>query len=289
MVKKKNLLVTGSKGQLGTCLRKLSYETKQYNFIFADKKQLDISKFKLVENFIEKHKINIIINCAAYTNVEKAEKKKELANLVNHISVENLAKICNKNNIQLIHISTDFVFDGKKSSPYNEIDTPNPINYYGLTKLKGENKMMEYNLINSVIIRTSWLYSDSKNNFVTKIYNQIKKNSDITTVDDEIGSPTNSMELANLILTLLPKLTNDKVEIYHFSNLGSCSRYNFANEIKKIINGTSSVSKVNITNSKVNRPKYSVLDSSKLIDEFDVEIEGWRKSLSNHLLTKKEN
>ena len=212
---------------------------------------------------------------------------KELANLVNNTSVDNLSKICKNNNIQLIHLSTDFVFDGSKILPYNESDTPNPINYYGLTKLLGENKMIGYNLTKSVIIRTSWLYSDCGNNFVSKIVEKINNHEDINVVDNQIGSPTNAIDLAILILNIIPKLNNENIEIYHFSNLGFCSRYDFSVKINEIIEGKSSINIENNLDSIAKRPKYSVLDSNKLMEKFDVKISRWQDSLSNHLYSMK--
>ena len=283
MVNKKNILVTGSDGQLGNSIRTISNQYANYNIFFTNKEQLDISQFSLVKKFINENNIKIVINCAAYTNVDLAEKNQDQADLINHISVDNLANICSKKNIQLIHISTDFVFDGLKNSPYNEADIPNPINYYGLSKLKGEKKMMRYKLNKSVIIRTSWLYSHSNNNFVAKIMDKVNNQLDINVVDNQVGSPTNAIDLANLILNLIPKLNNNEVEIYHFSNLGFCTRYDFANKINKIINGKSSISSENVIYTRVKRPKYSVLDSNKLISEFDIKIKNWKNSLTNHL------
>tara|TARA_Y100000588_G_C14271882_1_gene932678 strand:+ start:1628 stop:2515 length:888 start_codon:yes stop_codon:yes gene_type:complete len=283
MVKKKNILVTGSDGQLGNSIKKISNQYDMYNFYFANKHTLNISNIDLVENFVKNYNIDIIINCAAFTNVEESEIKKELADLINNTSVDNLAKICNKNHIQLIHFSTDFVFDGMKNSPYNENDIPNPINYYGLTKLNGEKKMMSYNLDKSIIIRTSWLYSESKNNFVSKILNKINNYENINVVNDEIGSPTNAIDLSELILTIIPMLKNHKTEIFHFSNLGFCSRYDFSKEINKIVNGKSFINSGNILNTMAIRPKYSVLDSTKIINQFDIKIKRWEKSLLDHL------
>jgi len=284
MVEKKNILVTGSDGQLGNSIRKISDVYDIYNFIFTNKDQLDISEFSLVEKLIKEYKINIIINCAAYTRVEQAENNKELADLINHISVDNLANICSQKNIQLIHISTDFIFDGMKNYPYNENDIPNPINFYGLTKLNGEKKMMSYNLHKSIIIRTSWLYSDSNNNFVSKILDKINNHMDIKVVDNEVGSPTNSMDLAITILNIIPKLKNDTTELYHFSNIGSCSRNDLANEINRIVKGKSSIQSKNISNSNLKRPNYSVLNSNKIIQKFDLKIKDWKNSLSDHLI-----
>tara|TARA_B100001250_G_scaffold149451_1_gene128006 strand:+ start:1847 stop:2734 length:888 start_codon:yes stop_codon:yes gene_type:complete len=287
MVDKKNILVTGSDGQLGKSIKRISNQYDNYNFIFTNKDQLNISEFSLINKIINENSIKIVINCAAYTNVEEAENNKELADLINHVSVDNLANICSEKNIQLVHISTDFVFDGMKKSPYNENDIPNPINYYGLSKLNGENKMMSYNLNKSIVIRTSWLYSDSENNFVSKILKKINNYENINVVNDEIGSPTNVVDLAELILCVIPMLKNDKTEIYHFSNSGFCSRYNFSNEINKIVNGKSYIISENILKSKTIRPKYSVLDSTKIINEFDIKIKNWKKSLSDHLSSTK--
>ena len=283
MVDRINILVTGSNGQLGNSIKSIANLFHEYNIHFKNKYQLDISKFNLIDNYIDENRINIIINCAAYTNVVEAENKKYLADLINHISVDNLAKICNKKNVQLIHFSTDFVFDGLKNSPYNEKDIPNPINFYGLTKLNGEKKMMSYNLDKSIIVRTSWLYSEGKNNFVSKILNKINSHRNINVVDNEIGSPTNVNDLAKVILSIIPKLNNDKIEIYHFSNMGFCSRYDFVTKINEIVNGKSSISLKNISNTNIKRPKYSVLDSNKLISEFDIKGKHWKDSLSDHL------
>ena len=283
MADKKNILVTGSDGQLGNSIRKISIEFEMYNFHFTNKNQLDISKFNLVKRYIENNNINILINCAAYTNVALAENNKDQADLINNLSVDNLAKICSERNIQLIHISTDFVFDGLKNDPYNEKDIPNPINFYGLSKLNGEKNMMSYNLKNSVIIRTSWLYSEIKDNFVSKILDKIHHQKSINVVVNEIGSPTNAEDLAIMILSIIIELKNDKTEIFHFSNIGFCSRYDLANEINRIVNGKSSIKSESVSESMVKRPKYSVLDSKKIINKYDIKIDDWKHSLSDHL------
>ncbi len=283
MADKISILVTGSDGQLGNSIKRNSNEYSIYNFHFTNKNELDITNNNLIQEYIEKNKINIIINCAAFTNVEEAEKKRELADLINHVSVDNLAKICSEQNIQLIHISTDFIFDGLKDYPYNEMDIPNPINFYGLTKLNGELKMLSYNLDKSIIIRTSWLYSESKNNFVSRILDKINHQNYINVVENEIGSPTNVNDLAKVILSIIPKLKNDKTEIFHFSNIGFCSRYDFATEINKIVNGKSSIKSESVSESMVKRPKYSVLDSKKIISKYDIKIYDWKHSLSDHL------
>ena len=230
MVNRKNILVTGSKGQLGSSIKEIS-TNHPYYFYFKDKSDLDITNFSLIENFLKDNNIDTLINCAAYTDVLNADKNKFFSEKVNHIGADNLAKLCYKFNIQLIHISTDYVFDGHNNYPYKESNSTNPLNYYGISKLKGEKKILSYNLKKSVIIRTSWLYSKFNNNFVSKILDNLDKNQEILVVEDEIGSPTNALDLAKIILEIIPKLSNSKTEIYHFSNLGLCSRFEFAKKI----------------------------------------------------------
>jgi len=282
MVNKFNILVTGSSGQLGNELKKISSEFNEYKFIFMGKNKLDISNSQLIENTIQKNKIDIIINCAAYTDVKKAEENRELANLVNNLSVDNLAKICFKEDIKLIHISTDYVFDGIKKCEYTEADIPNPINFYGLSKLNGEISMLKYDLKQSIIIRTSWLYSELDNNFVSKIYSKIKSKNNINVIENEFGSPTNAKDLALAILQIIPKLKNIETEIYHYSNMGICSRLDLANAVNLIVNGKSNIISTNILESKLKRPKFSALNNSKFKNKFDIEIKNWKESLNDH-------
>ena len=194
----RNILVTGSNGQLGLSLKELS---SQYGYIckFKSKKELDINNTRQIKNIIINEKIDIIINCAAYTDVKNAERDRKKANIINNLAVEKLVKQCCKHETQLIHISTDYVFDGNQQHPYTETSSTNPLNYYGLTKLKGENKILNSKLYKSIIIRTSWLYSISENNFVSEILKKISKSENFSVVDNEIGSPTNSLDLAKVI------------------------------------------------------------------------------------------
>ena len=191
--------MTGANGQLGSTLKDVSINYN-HNYFFREKNELDITNFFVLENFLKKNNINTLINCAAYTNVNESETNKDLSNNVNHYAVENIAKLCFKFGIQLIHISTDYVFDGLKKYPYNETDKTNPINYYGKTKLDAERKILSYDLNKSVIIRTSWLYSKLDNNFVNKILNKLNNKKEIFVVDEEIGSPTNAIDLAETII-----------------------------------------------------------------------------------------
>ena len=204
-----NILITGSDGQLGSTLKKITTDNKN-NYFFKNKQELDISDESLFNELIIKHSINFIINCAAYTDVEKCLLNKKKSEEINSISVGKIAKICKEKNIKLIHISTDFVFDGFSTIPYKESDITRPINDYGRSKLKGENRILNYKLRDSIILRTSWLYSESKNNFVTKILEKIKNNEEIKVTKKEIGSPTYVLDLANAILKIIPLLKNKK-------------------------------------------------------------------------------
>ncbi|MAD12600.1 MAG: dTDP-4-dehydrorhamnose reductase [Flavobacteriaceae bacterium] len=286
MVNKKNILVTGANGQLGICLNEIS-NSYNHNFFFKGKEDLDITNFIIFENFIRQNKINTIINCAAYTDVNTAEQKKDYSNIVNNIAVGNIAKLCDKFNMQLIHISTDYVFDGESNLPYNENNKTNPKNHYGKTKLDGENKILNQKLENSAIIRTSWLYSNAENNFVNKIILKLSNQKKIFVVEDEIGSPTNAHDLSKVIMEIIPRLSNSNTEIYHFSNLGFCSRYHLANIIRELVKGDCKIIPTKDKLSSINRPKFSALDSSKIIEDFQLKINSWESSLKTHL--KKNN
>ena len=277
-----NILVTGSEGQLGSELRAIAFRFTQYNLFFTNRLTLDITDYNAVKAFTETNKINAIINCAAYTSVDSAESKSKLADAVNHLAVSNLAKIAKQNNIKFIHISTDYVFDGNSQRPYNENDTPNPQSVYGQTKLDGELAMQKINPANSIIIRTSWLYSRHGNNFVKTMLKLAETKSEISVVSDQIGSPTSAADLAKAILTILPMVHNKTVEIFHYSNAGLCSWYDFALEIFRIKNIKTLVNAVKTSEFPmlVKRPTYSVLDKSKIKTRFDLEITPWKASLS---------
>ena len=280
-----NILITGSKGQLGIALQNIEQNYPKYNCFFTDKSVLDITKPKAVETFITTNKIKVIINCAAYTNVDKAEDEVNLATEINEVAVENLAIISKKFNVTLIHISTDYVFDGNSKKPYLETDVTNPQNKYGLTKLNGETALQSVNPKNSVIIRTSWLYSLHGNNFVKTMLRLFQNNKEVNVVSDQIGSPTNATDLAKIIFTIIPSIHNKGVEIYHYSNTGTCSWFQFAQEIAKITNSKCTVVPIlsKDFNSKVKRPKYSMLNTKKLQQTFHIEILSWQDSLKQCL------
>ena len=276
------ILITGSKGQLGSELRANTVKYKNFNFYFTDKTNLDITDYRSVVNFVKKRKFNVIINCAAYTKVEQAELEPCLAKHLNFTAVSNLAKVAKKNNIKLIHISTDYVFDGCNKKPYSENDLPNPQNIYGKTKYEGEIAIQKINPPKSIILRTSWLYSKKGDNFLKKILDLSNTSKDIKVVSDQFGSPTSTKDLAEAILEIIPKINNKNVEIYHYANEGYCSWFDFASaifEIKQL--------KVNLTEvkssqlkSKVVRPMYSILNKNKIKEAYNLKIPFWKDSLS---------
>jgi dTDP-4-dehydrorhamnose reductase len=285
---KRNILVTGGNGQLGSELKELAPAYANYHFIFTDVENLDICDHKVVATFIDENNINTIINCAAFTAVDKAEEQFELADKINHLAVVNFAQIAKDKNIQLVHISTDYVFDGTNHQPYIESDRPNPQSVYGQTKLNGELAMQQVNPKNSLIIRTSWVYSKYGNNFVKTMLRLGKERDELSIVVDQIGTPTHAADLAEAILTILPKIKNEVVEIFHYSNEGVCSWYDFANAIFEIseidLKVTPIESKAYPTPAE--RPFYSVLNKTKIKEKFDLDIPYWKKSLEKQILLK---
>ena len=276
--------ISGSNGQLGKEIQDSAKEYKNSKFEFFGR-ELDIcNKEVLEDHFINNSNYDYFINCAAYTDVEKAEEDQSTAFEVNAQSLKNIVELSNKYDFTLIHISTDFVFDGKKRSPYNEYDTTDPISIYGESKLKGEQFIID-NCKKYIIIRTSWLYSKYGNNFVKKIIEISKKNDQISVVLDEIGSPTNASDLAKDILFIAEQKLqrNSKMisELYHYANQGSVSRYEFAKEIVKTAEINCNINPVgsNYFNFKAKRPKNSILHLSKIIQEFDLDIRSWDVSL----------
>jgi len=284
MNNKYNILVTGSKGQLGSELESLS-SNYDYNFFFTPRDTLDISNQEDIKSFSKTNNITHIINCAAYTAVDKAEDEKELANAINHIAVKNIALISKELNISLIHISTDYVFDGTSHIPYKEDDTTNPNSIYGQTKLDGENVILEYNLNNSIIIRTSWVYSRFGNNFVKTMIRLGKQKDQLGVIFDQVGTPTYATDLAKTILDILPKIENKKVEIYNYSNEGTISWYDFAKEIMKMAKINCKINPIETFQypTPASRPHYSILNKAKIKKDFDITIPYWKDSLDKCL------
>ena len=284
-----NILITGSNGQLGNELRLVVGENDKINkYYFTDVDELDITNKKDVSEFIVANNIDIVVNCAAYTNVDKAEDDKERADLINHIGPKNLAEACRDKNGLLIHISTDYVFDGTKNTPYTETDETKPLGVYGETKLRGENA-----IINSgcdyVIIRTSWLYSSFGHNFLKTMQRLTAEKETLNVVFDQVGTPTYAGDLANVIYTIIQNNNNTDIrnQIYHFSNEGVCSWYDFAVAINEAFGHNCKVLPCHSDEfpSKVTRPSFSVLDKTKIKKALDIEVPYWRKSIENCLKT----
>ena len=275
------ILVTGSNGQLGSEIRVLEKNYPAYVFFFTDVTALDITNKVAVEKFVTNNKINSIINCAAYTAVDKAESEVEVADKINHLAVKAMAEIAKKYDCKLIHISTDYVFDGTSYKPYVEKDIPNPQSVYGQTKLDGELAMQKLNLKNAIIIRTSWVYSNFGNNFVKTMLRLGNERETLNVIQDQIGTPTNAADLAKVILEILPKIENKEVEMFHYSNEGVCSWYDFAETIFEIKGLGYKV--VPITTDEyptpAKRPFYSVLNKNKIKEKYKLSIPNWRHSI----------
>lgn len=274
------VLITGANGQLGRAIRKESQNFESLNFYYTDIEETDISSKESVGSAFEKYSPNIVVNCAAYTAVDRAEDEREKAYTLNAQAPANLAEQCKTKNIKLIHISTDYVFDGKGNTPYMETDKVNPLSVYGQSKLKGEELAMAYG--NTMVIRTSWLYSAYGNNFMKTILKYGNERPELRVVFDQTGTPTLANDLAIAILQIVQK--TDKLfvpEIFHFSNQGVCSWYDFAYEI--ITQAGFSTKIVPITTNeyptKAIRPQYSVLNKQKITNLLEVEIPHWRQSL----------
>lgn len=276
-----SILITGSNGQLGSEVRKESALFPYYNFIFTDIAELDITGARQVEQFFSKHNIDVVINCAGYTAVDRAEEEPDLAKLINYEAVANLVQACKKYDVYLVHISTDYVFDGKNHRPYREDDRPNPASTYGKSKLAGEEAVMSC-LVKGMIIRTSWLYSSFGGNFVKTILKKGAEKGKLDVVDDQVGCPTYARDLAVTILKILPKaLSTHQFEIYHYSNEGECSWYEFAKAAIELANIPCQVNPVTTKDypQQAPRPFYSVLDKRKIKEQFGITIPHWRESL----------
>ena len=274
----KKILVTGSSGQLGSELKLLSKKFNIYNWYFFDRKDLDFLILDSINKKISKVNPDYIINCAAYTNVENAEDNYLHADMINNKAVGKIARWSFQNDKKLIHISTDYVFGDNHIQPIKVEEKPAPLNIYGKTKFNGEKICLKENP-KSIIIRTSWLFSFYGKNFVKTIINLMNKDDKIKVVDDQIGSPTYAFDLASVIIKII-KFRNWFPGIYHYTNEGNISWYDFALQIKKII----SLNKVKIMpiktkNKKVLRPKFSVLNNSKIKSVFDIQLISYKLSL----------
>ena len=276
-----NILVTGSNGQLGSEIKLLSHAFPQYNFIFTDIAELDITSKEKVSVFFEENKIDLIINAAAYTAVDKAESDKNNAMLVNSTAVKLLSEASERYNAFFIHTSTDYVFDGNGKKPYTENDNVSPQSIYGSSKLSGEIEMQKI-CRKGIIIRTAWLYSAFGNNFVKTILRVGKERGELKVVNDQIGSPTYAADLAKAILDIIPQIDKiDKVELFHYSNEANITWFDFAKAIIEISGIKCIVNPVSSSEfpTPVKRPAYSVLDKSKIKSIFGIEVPFWKESL----------
>lgn len=274
-----NILITGQNGQLGNELKVLASSYPQYNFIYTDVAELDITNNNLVGKSFEEYTPVICINAAAYTAVDKAETEKEIPFKVNAEAVRNLAGACQQHNTKFIHVSTDYVFDGLATTPYKEHSKTDPVNYYGYTKLKSE-EFAFAECPSSIIIRTSWVYSSFGNNFVKTMLRLMKERESINVVSDQFGSPTYAADLAETILKIAT-LQNNVAGIYHYSNEGDISWFDFAVAIKEISGSKCTVNPIPTSAypTPAKRPAYSVFDKTKIQQTFNVELKSWRVSL----------
>ena len=279
----KIILITGSQGQLGSEFHKISSSFPQYQFIFSDRKTLDITDEQAVNDFFSKNKITVCVNCAAYTAVDKAEQEKELAEKVNTTAVGYLAKACKDHYVQFMHISTDYVFNGKATRPYLSTDQTNPVNFYGSAKLSGEQMAIALN-DKTIIIRTAWVYSSFGNNFVKTMMRLMKDRESIGVVNDQLGSPTYAGDLAEAIMHIINQ-DHFIPDVYHYTNEGITTWYNFAKEIAMLIKTKCVVNPISTEQfpTLAARPAYSVLNTEKIQSIFNLQIPNWQDSLQKCL------
>lgn len=285
MAEKKTILVTGANGQLGNEMRVASASYTSYNFLFVTKDDLPIDDMDAVKKYFTDHPIDYCVNCAAYTAVDKAETEPEKALLINATAVGNLAAVCKASNALFIHISTDYVFDGTATVPYTEDHPVAPVNTYGATKLKGE-ELAQQNNPGSIIIRTSWVYSSFGNNFVKTMLRLMKEREQLNVVSDQEGCPTYAADLANAIMQII---TSGKAfehpGIYNYSNTGVINWYQFADSIKELSGSKCVVHPIPSSNypTPAKRPSYSVMDTAKIQQIFNIVIPFWKDSLQKCL------
>ena len=275
------ILVTGASGQLGREIKECCSRVKNKKFIFCDKNELDLTDVEKLEEFIVKNSVTILINCAAFTNVENAEGASLEAHRLNHDVVTDLAKLSLKHGFKIVHISTDFVFGGEQSKPYDENSKANPLNVYGQSKSLGEQSLLEITPDN-LIIRTAWFYSEYGNNFVKTIIRLAGEKDSLNVVTDQVGTPTYANDLAELIMDIiLNNKINSMSGIYHYSNEGVASWYDFAMAIVELMELDCQIKPIlsNEYEAKARRPLYSVLNKGKIKKELNIDIPYWRDSL----------
>lgn len=284
----KKVLVTGATGQLGSELKDFASEHESmFQYIYTGSSDLDITQLEAVRSFVEQHSIQYIVNCAAYTMVDLCETDVEVCNAVNHIGAENLAKAAVEFNCKLIHVSTDYVFDGNATEPYREDSPVNPLSVYGKAKLRAEEAVLAI-APDSIIIRTAWLYSSYKVNFVKTMLGLMKERDALTIVSNQYGTPTYARDLAEAITIILDSAESGEWEkgIYHFSNLGETTWYGFAQKIKQLSNiDRCQLKPIDAKDypTAAARPLYTVLNKSKIQDTFHFTIPHWEDSLERFL------
>lgn len=279
------ILVTGSNGQLGSELRDVSNIDSKYEFIFADRSVLDLSDLDRISDYLSKIQPDLIVNAAAYTAVDKAESEKEIASTINFLAIAKMSEWAVVNNAKIIHISTDYVFDGESNQPLKESDKTNPVNHYGKTKYDGE-QALQNSGANYIIIRTSWVYSTYGANFVKTMLRLMSEREEISVVSDQIGSPTYARDLAKAIVQIIQSDVFEK-GIYHYSNEGEISWFDFAIAIKSVSEKDCVIHSISTKSypTPAKRPRYSLLDKSKIKSTFAIEIPNWKDSLV-HMLSK---
>lgn len=279
-----NILVTGANGQLGQAIKLIAGSYPAFNFIYTDYQELDITNTSAIAEFFSQQTIHACINCAAYTAVDKAETEEEKAFQLNFEAALNLAEACLQHSAQLVHVSTDYVFDGRYYRPYTESDEASPQSIYGASKLRGEAAALGANP-DAVVIRTSWLYSQFGVNFVKRMKELMQERPSLNVVFDQVGSPTYAVDLAQVILqVLVHRQENPGATIggvYHYSNEGVTSWYDFAVAIKELTGSSCEISPITSDQypTPAQRPAYSVLNKQKIRNTFDIKIPYWRDSL----------
>ena len=279
------ILITGFKGQLGQEFYRIK-SLSNHEFLFTEQDQLNICSFNSINSYSNDKKIDCIINCAAYTDVRKAEIEREKALNVNSIGVKNLVTYCEENNVKLIHFSTDYVYNSNNSKPINEEEFIAPQNYYGFSKREGE-KHIENSKNESIIIRTSWLYSKYGNNFVNTIIDKSKTVQSLNVINDQFGCPTYAKDLAEAVIKILEidKRIDYKAKIFNYSNKGSTNWFNFAKKVLLLYGSDKMIKPVDSEYFKdeVKRPKFSITSKQKIINTFNLKINNWDTSLEDYI------
>jgi len=283
MVPMQKILVTGANGQLGKELKKLAPDLPQFEFIFLSKEDLPIHHFEMVRQYFSVYHPAYLINCAAYTAVDRAESEKESVFQINGEAVGVLAAVCKEHDCKMIHLSTDYVFDGTATAPYKEDSPTNPQSVYGASKLEGEKQALKFNP-DSVIIRTSWVYSEFGKNFVRTMVKLMKEKDEINVVNDQFGSPTYAADLAEAIIEIINNQQSiiNTQGVYHFCNRGIISWYDFAVAIKELTGSTCKINPIPTSQypTAAKRPVYSAMNSSKIQRTFNIVLKDWKKSLA---------